>query len=93
VVAVYLKVDADCPPEVGCTSKHEFKGPYHLNTTSEIMRIERPREFEVKVVGDLTGRGVWTLTPRDGGVHIQDGSPAVSRRSGDAPDRPRSRAR
>jgi hypothetical protein len=23
------------------------------------------------VVGDLTGRGVWTLTPRDGGVHIR----------------------
>jgi hypothetical protein len=23
------------------------------------------------VVGDLTGKGVWTLTPRDGRVHIR----------------------
>jgi len=71
--AVYLEVEADCPPEVGCVSKHEFKGrlAYHLNTTSEIVRLERPREFEVEVVGDLTGRGVWTLMPSDGGVHIR----------------------
>lgn len=71
--AVYLNVEADCPPQVGCVSKHEFKGrlPYHLNTTSEIVRLERPHEFEVKVVGDLTGRGVWTLTPRDSWVHIR----------------------
>jgi uncharacterized protein YndB with AHSA1/START domain len=66
--AVYLDVEADCPPQVGCVSKHEFKGrlPYHLNTTSEIVRMDRPREFEVKVVGDLTGRGVWTLTSSNG---------------------------
>ena len=71
--AVYLDVEADCPPQVGCVSKHEFKGrlPYHLNTTSEIVRMDRPREFEVKVVGDLTGRGVWTLTSRNGRVHIR----------------------
>lgn len=70
---VYLKVEADCPPRVGCVSSQEFKGrlPYHLKTTSEIVRLDPPREFEVKVVGDLTGRGVWTLTPRDGRVHIR----------------------
>ena len=33
-------------------------------------RLERPREFEVSVVGDLTGKGTWSLTPSDGGVHI-----------------------
>jgi hypothetical protein len=35
---VYLKVDADCPPQVGCVSHQEFKGrlPYHLKTRSEI---------------------------------------------------------
>ena len=70
---VYLKVEADCPPRVGCVSRQEFKGrlPYHLKTTSEIVRLDPPREFEVEVVGDLTGRGVWTLTPRDGRVHIR----------------------
>jgi uncharacterized protein YndB with AHSA1/START domain len=70
---VYLKVEADCGPRVGCVSRQEFKGrlPYHLKTTSEIVRLDPPREFEVKVVGDLTGRGVWTLTPRDGRVHIR----------------------
>ena len=30
-----------------------------------------PGEFEVKVVGDLTGRGVWTLTDKDGGTHVR----------------------
>ena len=53
-------------------SQQEFKGrlPYHLKTRSEIVRLERPREFEVSVVGDLTGKGIWTLTPSDGRVHI-----------------------
>ena len=69
---VYIEVDADGPPEPGCVSKQEFKGrlPYHLNTTSEVKRMDAPNEFEVEVVGDLTGRGVWTLTPRDGKVHV-----------------------
>ena len=70
---VYIAVDADGPPEPGCVARHEFKGqlPYHLKTTSEIVRAEPPSEFEVKVVGDLTGRGVWTLTPRDGRTHVR----------------------
>jgi uncharacterized protein YndB with AHSA1/START domain len=69
---VYIAVEADCPPQVGCVSRQEFKGrlPYHLTTRSEIVRLERPREFEVSVVGDLTGKGIWTLTPADGRVHI-----------------------
>jgi uncharacterized protein YndB with AHSA1/START domain len=69
---VYIAVEADCPPDVGCVSRQEFKGrlPYHLKTRSEIVRLERPHEFEVSVVGDLTGKGTWSLTPSDGGVHI-----------------------
>jgi len=69
---VYIAVQADCPPQVGCVSRHEFKGrlPYHLKTRSEIVRLERPRAFEVSVVGDLTGEGTWTLTPADGKVHV-----------------------
>jgi len=70
---VYITVEADGPPEPGCVARHEFKGqlPYHLKTTSEIVRAEPPGEFEVKVVGDLTGRGVWTLTDKDGGTHVR----------------------
>jgi hypothetical protein len=69
---VYIAVEADCGPEVGCVSKQEFKGrlPYHLNTRSDVS-MNRPHEFEVSVVGDLTGRGVWTLTEPAGRVHIQ----------------------
>jgi len=69
---VYKTVLADGPPEVGRSSKQCFKGrlPYTLNTTSEIVRYEPPNEFAVEVVGDLTGKGIWTLTPRGGGVHV-----------------------
>ena len=71
---VYIAVETDGPPEVGRVSQQEFKGqlPYHLKTTSTIVRYEPPDEFEVEVVGDLSGRGVWTLTEReDGRVHIR----------------------
>jgi len=70
---VYIAVEVDGPPAQGRVSVHEFKGrlPYHLKTRFEIVRMERPREFEVSVVGDLTGKGVWTLTPKDGGVHVR----------------------
>jgi uncharacterized protein YndB with AHSA1/START domain len=71
---VYIDVEADGPPEVGRKSKQHFKGrlPYSLRTTSEIVRYEPPDEFEVSVVGDLTGRGVWTFSKNaDGTVHIR----------------------
>jgi uncharacterized protein YndB with AHSA1/START domain len=70
---VYLEVDASGPPAVGCVSRQRFKGrlPYQLKTTSEIVRLERPREFEIRVEGDLTGRGVWTLTEAGGRVHVR----------------------
>lgn len=70
---VYIAVEADGPPEVGRVSRQEFKGrlPYRLKTRSEIVRAEPPREFEVRVEGDLSGRGVWTLAPRDGAVHVR----------------------
>jgi uncharacterized protein YndB with AHSA1/START domain len=71
---VYLAVESDGPPEEGRVSRQEFKGrlPYHLKTHSTIVRMDPPRELEVSVVGDLTGKGIWTLTPADGGdVHIR----------------------
>jgi hypothetical protein len=35
------------------------------------MAKEYVNGFSVEVVGDLTGSGVWTLTPRDGLVHVR----------------------
>ena len=69
---VYISMESDGAPEVGRASRQEFKGqlPYHLKTTSTIVSLDRPDGFEVDVVGDLTGKGVWTLTPKDGGVHV-----------------------
>jgi uncharacterized protein YndB with AHSA1/START domain len=69
----YKEVESDGGPEVGRTSRQRFKGtlPYTLSTESTITRMERPNEFEVEVDGDLRGRGVWTLTPRDGRVHVR----------------------
>ena len=70
---VYIEVEADGPPGVGCKSEQHFKGrlPYTLRTTSEIVRYEPPRELEVSVVGDLTGRGAWTLTGNEEKVHVR----------------------
>ena len=70
---VYIEVEAEGKPRVGQVAKHHFKGrlPYTLRTTSEIVRMDAPNEFEVNVVGDLTGKGVWTLTPKDGRVHVR----------------------
>src|SRR5919197_734381 len=71
---VYLSVEADGPLRVGHIAQERFKGrlPYELKTTSMIVRLEPPHELEVRVLGDLTGRGVWTLTPRDDGrVHVR----------------------
>ena len=70
---VYIAVDADGPPEVGTVSRQEFKGqlPYHLKMESTIVAAERPNRFEIEADGDLRGKGVWTLTPRDGKTHVR----------------------
>jgi uncharacterized protein YndB with AHSA1/START domain len=70
---VYLEVQADGPPAVGRVSRQRFKGrlPYRLQTTSTIVALDRPRRIEADVVGDLSGKGVWTLTPREGGTHVR----------------------
>jgi uncharacterized protein YndB with AHSA1/START domain len=71
---VYIAVEADGPPEVGRSSRQHFKGrlPYTLKTESTITLLERPEKVEADVVGDLRGRGVWTLTERDGGgTHVR----------------------
>src|SRR5918911_504494 len=60
----YLSVEADGPPEVGRVSRQHFKGrlPYILRTESRIVRLEPPHAVEAHVTGDLSGRGIWTLT-------------------------------
>jgi quercetin dioxygenase-like cupin family protein/uncharacterized protein YndB with AHSA1/START domain len=70
---VYLEATTDGPPELGRTSLQHFKGrlPYHLHTRSTITRFERPAAVGADVVGDLRGRGLWTLTPRDGGTDVR----------------------
>ena len=70
---VYISAEADGPPAVGAVSRQHFKGrlPYKLNTTSTIVRLERPTTIEADVEGDLRGKGLWTLTPRDGGTHVR----------------------
>ena len=70
---VYRSVEADGPLRVGRVTRERFKGrlPYELSTQSEIIRLEPPREFELEVVGDLSGRGLWTLSRLpDGRVHV-----------------------
>lgn len=70
---VYIAVEADGPLGLGQVSRTEFKGrlPYHLKTRSEIVAYAPPKQFEVEVVGDLTGRGVWTVSEREGGgTHV-----------------------
>jgi len=70
---VYIETTSDGPPGLGCTSQQHFKGrlPYHLHTRSTITRYERPTVLGAEVEGDLRGRGLWTLTPRDGATHVQ----------------------
>jgi uncharacterized protein YndB with AHSA1/START domain len=70
---IYKQVDADGPPEVGRASRQQFKAklPYTLRTVSTIVRLEPPDRLEVDVDGDLRGHGIWTLTQRDGAVHVR----------------------
>jgi uncharacterized protein YndB with AHSA1/START domain len=69
----YKQCTTDGPPMVGRVSHHRFgaKLPYTLKTTSTIVAMDRPHSFEVEVTGDLRGHGTWTLTPRDGKVHVR----------------------
>ena len=66
---VYLAVQADGPLRVGRVARERFKGRlrHELSTQSEIVRLEPPRQFEVEVAGDLSGRGIWTLSKLAGG--------------------------
>ena len=70
---VYLDVESDGDPELGAESRQHFKGrlPYHLRTRSTITVYDPPHQIGADVVGDLRGRGLWTLTPTDSGTHVR----------------------
>jgi uncharacterized protein YndB with AHSA1/START domain len=70
---VYQQVTADRPLAVGQVSTERFKGrlPYVLTMTSEIVRYEPPREFEIRARGDLSGRGVWSVEERGDAVRVR----------------------
>lgn len=36
--------------------------PYHLNWEGTLVEDERPRRWVIEAAGDLTGRGVWSLS-------------------------------
>lgn len=60
-------------PRNESTVKHLFKGrlSYRLRVTSELVKKERPTTIEAVVRGDLSGRGIWTLTPKTGAVCVR----------------------
>jgi quercetin dioxygenase-like cupin family protein len=70
---VYIDVEADGPTAVGAVTRQHFKGrlPYHLRTTSTVVRMQRPTSIEGTVQGDLSGRGVWTLSERGATTHVR----------------------
>ena len=70
---VYLEVQSDGAPRVGGEARQHFKGrlPYHLHTTSVIAELDPPKAITSDVVGDLRGRGTWTLTPTEHGTHVR----------------------
>jgi uncharacterized protein YndB with AHSA1/START domain len=70
---VYIEIQTDGPPAVGRVARQRFKGrlPYRLHTSSRIVALERPRLIEAEIAGDLSGRGIWTLTAREGLTHVR----------------------
>jgi uncharacterized protein YndB with AHSA1/START domain len=70
---VYIDVQSDGSRSVGSVAQQHFKGflPYHLHTTSRLVRLEPGRLIVAEVDGDLRGTGVWTLTPTGRGCTVR----------------------
>jgi quercetin dioxygenase-like cupin family protein/uncharacterized protein YndB with AHSA1/START domain len=70
---VYIDVESDGEPRLGAVSQQHFKGrlPYHLRTSSTVTVYDPPHQVGAEVVGDLSGRGLWTLTPTETGTHVR----------------------
>jgi uncharacterized protein YndB with AHSA1/START domain len=70
---VYIGVSADGPAELDSVSSQHFRGrlPYHLRTQSRITKLDPGRLIEADVRGDLSGHGVWRLSPTPDGTHVR----------------------
>jgi uncharacterized protein YndB with AHSA1/START domain len=70
---VYIDVESDGEPRLGAVSQQHFKGrlPYHLRTSSTVTVYDPPHRVGAEVVGDLRGRGLWTLTPTETGTRVR----------------------
>jgi hypothetical protein len=71
---VYLAATVTAPGDarnIGRRVAVRTKGklPYHINWTAELVSANLPHTWEIAASGDLTGRGVWTLT-REGDVTV-----------------------
>lgn len=63
----------DVPPDqVGARADVLAHGrlPYHIHFVSEVTRVEPPHKLGLKAEGDLTGTGLWSLTPTGDGTAI-----------------------
>jgi hypothetical protein len=72
---VYLaaeKLTDSKTPTVGDRIRARARGflPYELNFVLEAVELVPGRRVAVRTVGDFDGRWSATLTPRDGGVHV-----------------------
>lgn len=45
--------------------------PYHLNWVGTLVENDAPRRWVIEATGDLTGRGVWTLTQRGAAAEVR----------------------
>jgi hypothetical protein len=72
---VYLgaeKLTNSDEPKVGERVRARARGflPYELNFIVEAVQLEPGRRVIVKTIGDFDGRWSASLSPRDGGVHV-----------------------
>ena len=47
------------------------KLPYQLTFESEVVKIEQPSFLEIRVYGELEGRGIWKLSQNGHITHVQ----------------------
>jgi hypothetical protein len=63
----------DLPPgQIGARADVYARGrlPYQIHFVSELTEIEAPYRLGLKAQGDLTGTGLWTLQPQEGGTAV-----------------------
>ncbi len=61
-----------CDNGVGAIYKTKFKTklPYDFTFTSELVNIESPHLLELKVFGELEGKGTWHLSQKGSVTHV-----------------------